>query len=60
MRMYASTVRPAKKLRSADITNEFQGMSFINMPAMLHKDAQASISSIALFSFFIYISVYSE
>ncbi len=50
----------AKKLRRADITNEFQGMSFINIPAMLQSAAHISISRIALFSFFIYFSVYSE
>ena len=47
---------PAKRLRRLEMANAFHGMSFMNMPAMLHRAAQVSICSIALFSFFIQYS----
>ena len=52
MSIYTANVSPAMRLRIPATAKPFHGMSFIKMPAMLHSAAHSSISSVAIFSFF--------
>ena len=51
--IHTPIVIPAIRLRVPATAKPFHGTSFMNIPAMLHSDAQTSISIIATFSFFI-------